>query len=272
LKAYRAGVTTYRVAELAERVGLPPSTVRFYEQTGLLPARRSESGYRLFDDQAAKRIQVITTGKGLGLRLEEIRDLLQVWEDGLCRDVRQRLRPMVLNRIADAEQRAAEIDAFIKRLRQASSLIDGPVPSGRCGPGCGIMPDPHPAAIAPPAVELTARRRGVESAPPIACALTADDQASRIGEWRRLLGQAGDSEPVNGGLAFRFPAGLAGQVGELAAAEQQCCPFFEFTLHLAAGELRFEVRVPEHALPLLADVFGTDEIRVQGRTRNRVGS
>ena len=260
MKAYRPGVTTYRVSELAERVGLPPSTLRFYEQAGLVPARRSESGYRLFDDQAVERIEVITTGKRLGLPLEEIRDLLQVWEDGLCRDVRERLRPMVLNRITDAERRAAEIDAFIERLRKASSILDGPAPAGRCGLGCGIVPHRDPAVADPVAVELTTRRRDAEPEPPIACTLAAADQADRSGEWRRLLGQADDREPVDGGLAVRFPAGLAGRVGELAAAEQQCCPFFEFTLHLAAGELRFEVRVPEDAAPLLADLFGTGEM------------
>lgn len=57
-------------------------------------------------------------------------------------------------------------------------------------------------------------------------------------------------------MALRFPAGLAGRVAELAAAEQRCCPFFKFTLHLIAGGLRFEVRVPEGAAPLLPDVFG----------------
>jgi MerR family transcriptional regulator, copper efflux regulator len=260
LKAYRLGVTTYRVSELAERVGLPPSTLRFYEQAGLVPARRSESGYRLFDDQAVERIEVITTGKRLGLPLEEIRELLRAWEDGLCRDVRDRLRPMVQNQIASAERRAAEIDAFIERLRKAWSLIDGPAPPGRCGPGCGIVPHETPAEAAPAAPVLTPRRRDAEPEPPIACTLTTADQADRIGEWRRLLGQADGREQVDGGLAFRFPAALAGQVAELAVAEQQCCPFLEFTLHLIAGGLRFEVQVPEGAAPLLADMFGTGDM------------
>ena len=170
-------MTTYRVSELAKQVGLPPSTLRFYEQAGLVPARRSESGYRLFDDQAVERIEVITTGKRLGLPLEEIRDLLQVWEDGLCRDVRERLRPMVLNQIASAELRAAEIDAFIERLRKASSLIDSPAPPGRCGPGCGIVPHEAPSQPAHAVHGLAPRRRDAEPEPPIACTLTTADQA-----------------------------------------------------------------------------------------------
>jgi MerR family copper efflux transcriptional regulator len=235
LKAYRPGVTTYRVSELAERTGLPPSTVRFYEQAGLVPARRSESGYRLFDDQAVDRIEVITTGKRLGLPLEEIRDLLQAWEDGLCQDVRDRLRPMLANQIASAERRAAETGAFIERLRKASSLIDGPAPPGRCGPGCGIVPRDAPSEAAPAVPVLTPRRRDAQPEPPIACTLTAADQADRIGEWRRLLGQADGREQTDGGLAFRFPGALAGQVAELAAAEQQCCPFLEFSLRMHRG-------------------------------------
>lgn len=42
-KVYRRAVFTYRISQLAERVGLRPTTLRFYEQAGLLPAHRSES-------------------------------------------------------------------------------------------------------------------------------------------------------------------------------------------------------------------------------------
>jgi hypothetical protein len=92
---------------------------------------------------------------------------------------------------------------------------------------------------------------------PIACTLTAADQADRAGQWRQLLSQADARERVPGGLAFRFPARLAGRIAELAAAEQQCCTFFNFALHLAAGALRFEVQAPEGAAPLLDDLFST---------------
>jgi DNA-binding transcriptional MerR regulator len=276
-------MTTYRVSELAELVGLPPSTLRFYDQVGLVPARRSASGYRLFDDQAVKRVGLITTGKRLGLPLEEIRELLGVWEDGLCRDVRERLRPMVLNQMAGAEQRAAEIDAYVERLREALAVIESPAPAGRCAPGCGMVPDQDPAtaapaapappaapsaaplssAVAPPAAaahpaadRLTAWVQDGEP-PPIACLLEAADQGKRVEEWRRLLARADAREPIDGGLAFRFAPALAGAAAELAVAEQRCCGFLEFNLRLAANGLRLEVRVPDEAVPLLAGIFGT---------------
>jgi hypothetical protein len=166
---------------------------------------------------------------------------------------------MVMNQITRAERRAAEIDAFIERLQTASSLIDGPVPPGRCGPGCGLVPHRDPEATVPATVRLTTRRRDTAPEPPIACTLTSGAQADRVEEWRQLLCQADAREQVDGGLAFRFSAGMAGRVAELAAAEQQCCTFFEFTLHLAAGELRFEVQAPEGAAPLLADMFSTHD-------------
>jgi MerR family transcriptional regulator, copper efflux regulator len=171
---------TYRVSELAEQAGLSPSTVRFYERAGLVPARRSQAGYRLFDDRAIERIELITTGKRLGLPLEKIRELLEVWQHGLCRDVRARLRPMVLSQIADAQRRAAEIDAFIERLRTASLAIDGPVPAGRCDSGCCDLADPDVPAAAGPTTAGRNTRRGAPPAPPAACTLAEADRPGRL--------------------------------------------------------------------------------------------
>lgn len=256
LKAYGSRVTTYLVSELAERVGLPPSTLRFYEQAGLLPARRSGAGYRLFDERSVQRVGVIAAGKRLGLPLEEIGELLSVWEDGQCRDVRKRLRPMVANRIRDSERRAAEAREFTERLRRASSVLDGPAPPGRCGPGCGIGPDQEAVAVVQ-ALPLPATRRDTEPGPPAACTMPPADLAGRIGEWGRVLSQARRREEAGDVLTFLIAPELAGEVAELAAAELRCCAFFEFTLHLVAGELRLEVRAPAGARPLLSDLFGT---------------
>ena len=251
-------MTTYRVSELAEQAGLPPSTVRFYERAGLLPARRAESGYRLFDDQAVARIELIATGKRLGLPLEEIRELLEVWQDGQCRDVRAWLRPVVLSQIAGAHRQAAEIDAFIERLQRASLAMESPAPPGRCGSGCCAVPGPAPvpATAGLSTAGLSTRRRDANPEPQIACTLAPAERPGRAEDWRRLLGQGRAGGPVEGGLVFLLPPRLAGRAAELAAAEQQCCEFFEFTLHLAAGELRLEIRAPEGAWPMLAGLFG----------------
>jgi MerR family transcriptional regulator, copper efflux regulator len=250
-------MATYRISQLADRVGLRPTALRFYEQAGLLPAQRSESGYRLYGEDAMERLGFINAGKQLGLPLEEIRDLLQVWQDGLCTDVRQTVRPMLRARISDAQQRATELDAFIDRLRQALAEIDGPPRPGRCEPGCGFLHDQQ--APSPVPIALTPRPRDNQPrSAPIACTLTSSDQAERIDHWRQVLGHAYRREPITGGLRIHLPATLAGEIAALAAAEQQCCAFFDFTLRLTNGNLHLEVRALADAAPLLADVFGAD--------------
>ena len=61
---------------------MPASTLRFYEQAGLLPAERTGSGYRVYGEEAVARLEFIASAKHLGLPLEEIRELLGAWEAG----------------------------------------------------------------------------------------------------------------------------------------------------------------------------------------------
>lgn len=65
------------VGELAERTGVPPSTLRYYDRIGVLPAERSSSGYRTYDpDRASVALRAIALCQGLGLELPQIRTVL----------------------------------------------------------------------------------------------------------------------------------------------------------------------------------------------------
>ncbi len=157
-------MSTYRISELARRTGVPASTLRFYEQAGLLPAARTTSGYRIYDEHAVRRLEFVAAAKLLGLPLEEIRELLAVWQDGECVHVRATLRPLVAARLADAQQRIAELTAFAGHLETVHAELGGAAPSGRCGPGCGCVPaesaGPVPVElIAPPADPLSRAAR-----------------------------------------------------------------------------------------------------------------
>ena len=76
-------MTSLRI-QFAERSGVPASTLRFYETTGLLPAERSAAGYRIYSGDSVERLQFIAAAKHLGLPLEEIAELLGVWQSGAC--------------------------------------------------------------------------------------------------------------------------------------------------------------------------------------------
>ena len=62
--------------------GLNLQTIRYYEQRGLLPKPlRTQSGYRIFQADAARRIRFIKRAQELGFLLDEIRELLSLRVD-----------------------------------------------------------------------------------------------------------------------------------------------------------------------------------------------
>tara|TARA_Y100000034_G_C6818405_1_gene368373 strand:+ start:421 stop:843 length:423 start_codon:yes stop_codon:yes gene_type:complete len=66
-----------RIGELSKSIDLPTSTIRFYEQKGLLPkAPRTAKGYRLYDSQAVERLKVIKFATSLGFSLDDLPGLL----------------------------------------------------------------------------------------------------------------------------------------------------------------------------------------------------
>jgi DNA-binding transcriptional MerR regulator len=63
-----------KIGELAQRTGIPASTIRYYEKEGLLPkAQRGINGYRVYQDNALERLDLIQLGQNLGLSLDAIR-------------------------------------------------------------------------------------------------------------------------------------------------------------------------------------------------------
>lgn len=100
---------TLRVSELAGLVGVTSDTIRYYEKEGLLPLpARSPSGYREFDPELAERLRFIKGAQRFGLRLAEIRELLEIHDKGAC--------PCGHTKVL-VERRMAEIDVEMKRLR-----------------------------------------------------------------------------------------------------------------------------------------------------------
>ena len=97
------------VSGVARQAGVSPDAIRFYEREGLLPAAsRSPAGSREYDDSAAHRIAFIKGAQSMGLKLAEIKELLEIQDRGAC--------PCGHTRTL-VERRISEIDAEMKRLR-----------------------------------------------------------------------------------------------------------------------------------------------------------
>lgn len=71
------------VGQLAKRVGLRPSALRYYEEQRLLPpTAHSEGGYRLYDAAAEESLRFILRAQRLGFSLADIRELLVARQSG----------------------------------------------------------------------------------------------------------------------------------------------------------------------------------------------
>jgi MerR family transcriptional regulator, copper efflux regulator len=66
------------INQVAGLVGMAPSALRYYEQAGLLPPiERTAAGYRRYRPEAVVRIRFIQSASAHGLKLTEIRDLIE---------------------------------------------------------------------------------------------------------------------------------------------------------------------------------------------------
>ena len=78
------------IGRLGKLAGIEAKTLRYYDRVGLVrPSSRTAAGYRLYDKQAADRLQFIRRAKALGMSLSDIRRILAVRDEGAapCRHV-----------------------------------------------------------------------------------------------------------------------------------------------------------------------------------------
>jgi len=65
-----------KIGEVSAITGLAPSAIRFYEQSGLLPAaQRGANGYRCYSELTVARLQLIRMAQSLGFSLDTLRAL-----------------------------------------------------------------------------------------------------------------------------------------------------------------------------------------------------
>lgn len=134
------GVRTYTIGETAQRSGFSASALRYYEGIGLVPPpTRTGAGYRLYDDDTLARLSFIARAKHLGCSLEEITDLVGIWDGERCGPVQKRFHDLVTTKLADAERQIAELTALTDQLRHAAGHLAGPALDGPCNEDCACL-------------------------------------------------------------------------------------------------------------------------------------
>ncbi len=73
---------SYTISEAAQKTGLPPSTIRYYDKEGLLPNIKRKNGIRVFEDMDLRLIGLLTCLKNTGMPIKRIRDYVELTSKG----------------------------------------------------------------------------------------------------------------------------------------------------------------------------------------------
>jgi DNA-binding transcriptional MerR regulator len=105
----------YTIGQLAKRAHVNTDSVRFYERQGLVTAgSKTTSGYRLYSDDALRRIMFVKHAQRCGFSLAEIRELLQM-RDGSA---------VPVNVLHDfVQEKRAQIEITISALQSMSKYL-----------------------------------------------------------------------------------------------------------------------------------------------------
>jgi len=106
-----------RIGELAERAGTSARTLRYYEQHGLLCARRTANGYRDYDEDDLRLVREIRSLLEIGFNLEETRPFVECLRSGRASGAECPASIEVLGRkLADLDDRIAWLLAVRRRV------------------------------------------------------------------------------------------------------------------------------------------------------------
>ena len=129
-----------QIGELARRFGVAPSKIRFLENQGLVqPVRRTEAGYREYDESSAEALTMILQAQSLGFTLDEIKGALaETKNHGLRPDY---LIGHIARKLNELDRHIVQAQELRARLVCASNELKARMKSGaKC--------DARPAALA----------------------------------------------------------------------------------------------------------------------------
>lgn len=110
-----------KVNEVSRLAGVSKRTLQFYDDEGLLPAKRSKDNYRLYDDSTLECLWQILVYREMGLDLKEIKHLLNISEREKTRFLDEKIR--------DIEQQVASLNGQMEFMTYVQEHGMLPVPS-----------------------------------------------------------------------------------------------------------------------------------------------
>jgi MerR family copper efflux transcriptional regulator len=118
-----------QIGEVANKTGMAPSAIRFYEQSGLLPAaERRANGYRSYTDATVERLQLIRMAQNLGFSLDAMRSVFGSSEGCAKNELLQKLNA----RLVELDQLMTTLRAQRRELRDLRATLGQSWAAGQC--------------------------------------------------------------------------------------------------------------------------------------------
>lgn len=114
----------HTIGKVAALAGVSPDTLRYYEKEHLItPASKTDAGYRLYDDEAVRRIRFIKTAQHCGFTLSDIHELLTLKQadSACCEDVRS----VAIEKKLRIEHKLKALQAMSRALDDLIQICDG---------------------------------------------------------------------------------------------------------------------------------------------------
>ncbi len=142
------------IGKAARSSGVSAKMIRYYEQTGLIPAAdRTSAGYRDYSSQDVHLLQFVRRARDLGFSILEISELLQLWQDRSRQSAD--VKRIALSHIDGLRRRIVEMEQMAATLEHLASSC-----SGDNRPDCPILADLEKPDTVPPETAPKTRRRG----------------------------------------------------------------------------------------------------------------
>lgn len=112
------------IGQASASSGVPPKTIRFYEDLGLVkPAERLANRYRAYDESNVRTLRFIRRARSLGFSLQEVDALLALYRNR--RRASKDVKRLALEHIADLDRKIAELTQIRNTIAELARSCQG---------------------------------------------------------------------------------------------------------------------------------------------------
>ena len=122
------------ISKASEVTNLPPKTIRYYEEIGLVKPDRAENGYRDYSDNDIHQLAFLQRSRSLGFGIEECRLLLSLYSD--THRASAEVKQLTLGKVQEIDQKISELKSLKETLSKLANNCHG-----NEKPDCPILDD-----------------------------------------------------------------------------------------------------------------------------------